>query len=191
MPSTEDAYTLPDLAEMADVTPRTVRYYIAQGLLPTPSQLGPGARYGDRHLDRLRLIKVLQREHLPLAEIRARLEKMDDRQVAQLAHSAPATTKPIGSAAEYVRSVLREPAPIASPRLAWGSRSPIDLQRTAPEPAAAPPAPSSIPDRSQWDRISLTPDVELHVRRPLPRHHNRLVDRLIAIARQLFEEEPK
>src|SRR5688572_6047462 len=139
VPTTDDAYTLTDLADLADVTPRTVRYYIAQGLLPTPSQLGPGARYGDRHLDRLRLIKVLQREHLPLAEIRARLEKMDDRQVAQLAQSAPATTRPSGSAADYVRSVLREPAPIESPRLAWRS---IEMQRTLPEPAAAPPAPS-------------------------------------------------
>ena len=28
-------YTLTDLADLAGVTPRTVRYYLAQGLLPT------------------------------------------------------------------------------------------------------------------------------------------------------------
>jgi hypothetical protein len=56
----------------------------------------------------------------------------------------------------------------------------------APEPSHSP----SEPSRSQWDRITLTPDIELHVRRPLTRHHNRRVDRLVATARKLFEEEP-
>ena len=43
--------------------------------------------------------------------------------------------------------------------------------------------------RSQWERIVLTPDVELHVRRPQSRLHNRAVDRLVALARELLEEE--
>ncbi len=46
-----------------------------------------------------------------------------------------------------------------------------------------------LPDRSQWDRVSLTPDVELHVRRPLTRSQNKRVERLIAIARELLEED--
>jgi len=182
MPTTEDTYSLNDLAALGDVTPRTIRYYIAQGLLPAPSQVGPGARYGDRHLDRTRLIKLLQREHLPLAEIRTRLAKMDDRQVAQLAQT-PYAKQASGSAVDYVQSVLREPRP------PMAAQTPASFRMMAvdvPQPVLAP---SSVPDRSQWDRITLTPDVELHVRRPLTRHHNRLVDRLIATARQLFEEE--
>ena len=183
MPPTEGPYSLQHLADVADVTPRTIRYYVSQGLLPSPSQLGPGARYSDRHLDRIRLIRLLQREHLPLAEIRARLAKMDDRQVAELAQAAPAT-HPSGSAVDYVRSVLREPrAPMASM-----AAPPMASFRMLAADDPGQPA-SSTPDRSQWDRITLTPDVELHVRRPLTRHHNRLVDRLIATARQLFEEE--
>jgi DNA-binding transcriptional MerR regulator len=188
MPPTDDPYSLQDLADLADVTPRTIRYYIAQGLLPSPSQLGPGARYGDRHLDRIRLIKLLQREHLPLAEIRSRLATMDDRQVAELAQSTAARRQPTGSAADYVRSVLGEPMlPFDGPPMVQMRA----LRTSAPAPAPATEGPSTAPpDRSQWDRITLTPDVELHVRRPLTRHHNKLVDRLIAAARQLFEEEP-
>lgn len=185
-------YSLHDLADVADVTPRTIRYYIAQGLLPAASQVGPGARYTDRHLDRIRLIKLLQREHLPLAEIRSRLAKLDDRQVAELAQSKADSRLPSQSAVDYVRSVLDEPP-----------RSYMSLPAAASPPPASGAArwrlalpareieapPSTPPDRSQWDRITLTPDIELHVRRPLTRHHNRLVDRLIATARQLFEEE--
>jgi hypothetical protein len=58
--------------------------------------------------------------------------------------------------------------------------------------AAAPaPIPETEPaDRSQWDRVVLVSDVELHVRRPLTRHLNKKVERLIAIARELLEEDP-
>src|SRR5262245_45258526 len=80
----EDAYSLADLARLADVTPRTVRYYVSQGLLPSPEAAGPATRYGEGHLARLRLIKRLQREHLPLAEIRARLERLGDDEVGAL-----------------------------------------------------------------------------------------------------------
>ena len=44
-------------------------------------------------------------------------------------------------------------------------------------------------DRSQWDRISLAPDVELHIRRPLSRLQNRRVERLLAVARDILEED--
>ena len=50
-------YTLTDLADLAGVTPRTLRYYLSQGLLPAVGASGPGAKYDDSHLARLRLIK--------------------------------------------------------------------------------------------------------------------------------------
>jgi hypothetical protein len=55
------------------------------------------------------------------------------------------------------------------------------------EPPAAPEPPA--PDRSHWERYTLAPDVELHVRRPLTRSQNRAVARLVEIARQLLEED--
>ena len=77
----DDPYSLADLARLADVTPRTVRYYVAQGLLPSPDAAGPATRYGEGHLLRLRLIRHLQREHLPLAEIRTRDPRIAERVV--------------------------------------------------------------------------------------------------------------
>lgn len=43
-------------------------------------------------------------------------------------------------------------------------------------------------DRSTWERIALAPDIELHVRRPMSRPENKLVDRLIEYARTLFSK---
>jgi DNA-binding transcriptional MerR regulator len=219
------AYTLADLCDLADVTPRTVRYYISQGLLRSPGTSGPGARYDDGHLARLRLIRRLQREHLPLAEIRSRLAALtDDEAIAQAEGPGP---EPVGSALDYVRGVLASPfgkpsagagpggravpippsagspgrgaAPSPSPHVdaPWPPQARLIpdapphalLRRAAEAPAdlAAPEPPP--PDRSQWERYAIAPDVELHVRRPLTRSQNRAVARLLEAARQILEED--
>jgi hypothetical protein len=37
--------------------------------------------------------------------------------------------------------------------------------------------------------VSLTPDIELHVRRPLARSQNKIVEKLLDYARRLLEED--
>src|SRR4051812_40556202 len=159
---TGDPLDLTGLADRAGVSIRTVRYYIQQGLLPKPDARGPGAHYTEEHLDRLLLIKRLQREHLPLAEIRRVLDAS--------AGEAP----PPRSAREYIRSVLGQSAMLAEPAATFDA---------APAEEPAPPS------RSQWERITLAPDIELHVRRPLSRAANKQVDRLIDAARDIFQDD--
>ena len=194
MTSDHQRYSLTELANLAGVSVRTVRYYQSQGLLSSSGTSGPGAKYGEAHLDRLRLIRRLQREHLPLAEIRRQLDEMDDADIAELAEGEP-PEPPADSALEYVRRVL-EPG--------GASRSPSRLREVHPLYASAPslPSPAPVPSepstpeppnrlvRSQWERIPLATDVELHVRRPLPRPLAKQVDRLIAIAADLLKEDP-
>jgi DNA-binding transcriptional MerR regulator len=172
-------YTIIDLAKLADVTPRTIRFYIAQGLLPSPEAAGPRTTYTDEHLERLRLIKKMQAAHLPLAEIRAQLRSMGAQDVAEMiTPSEPARVSE--SAVEYIRGVLGTgPAPAAAP----AARS------VAPPPPPQTSQPAQEPDRSQWDRVEITPDIEIHIRRPMTRTDNKRVLRLIEYARQLFREE--
>ena len=66
-PST--TYSLAELSALVQVSQRTVRYYIKQGLLPSPG-FGRGTRYNQTHLQRLKLILDFKAQHLPLAEIR-------------------------------------------------------------------------------------------------------------------------
>jgi DNA-binding transcriptional MerR regulator len=225
----DDPYSLADLARLADVTPRTIRYYVAQGLLPSPEAAGPATRYTEGHLLRLRLIRRLQRDHLPLAEIRARLERMGDEAIAATLDAAgPSAAAPPTGTAEtlaYVRSLMTkagvaprfydQPRPslarrVAEPAAAGATFEPSVPDgfpiREAPGPSPAPaPAAPAIPaigplvitpgprhttgDRSTWERVSISPDVEVHVRRPLDRRANKLVERLVRIARELFDEE--
>jgi DNA-binding transcriptional MerR regulator len=195
----DPAYTLPDLCDLAGVTPRTVRYYVAEGLLRPPGTTGPGARYDEGHLARLRLIRRLQREHLPLAEIGRRLAALDDDEAIALA--AGPSGPPPDSALDYVRDVLaRKGVPGSGPASAaprpGAATSSVPLVRrqllvdpSGPEWWAADSPATPPPERSQWERIVLSPDVELHVRRPLSRSHNRAVTRLVDEARRLLEED--
>ncbi len=210
-------YSLGDLCDLAAVTPRTVRYYVQQGLLPAPGASGPGAHYDDGHLNRLRLIRKLQRGHLPLAEIRTRLSALSDHEVREIIKRP--SQPPPDSALEYVRMLkarkggtlnLSEPSPtleaptirasaLAAPVLNAPEMRVGDVRHSAgssvlqaPSSEVARPEASATAaplDRSQWERISLSPEVELHVRRPLTREHNRSVTRIIEIARQLLAEE--
>ena len=197
-------YSLADLGRVAGVTPRTVRYYIAQGLLPGANDSGKAGWYDDRHLARLQLIRELQRQHLPLAEIRAQLAGLGEDQVADLLQEQKAADEaPAESALDYIRTVLGGgPKPRVTMR-AMASASepdstspPPSLLRMSSMPASPamlaesmPPNTAPTAERSQWDRIALTTDIELHVRRPLSRQDHRRVERLITIARQVLGEE--
>ena len=181
MPTENDPrYTLTELADLAGVTGRTVRYYISQGLLAVDATPGPGPKYDDTHLARLRLIRRLQAEHLPLAEIRHRLEGLADDDVLALTREPTPPTP--DSALDYIRN-LTQPAHRVS------ESPPLMRSYASMEPPAAAAALPPIPQRSQWERIDLAPDIELHVRRPLSRATAKQLDRLITVARDLFAKE--
>lgn len=63
-------YAIGDLAELAGVSRRTVRYYVQEGLLPAPLGVGRGNHYGREHLDQLLKVKALQEKGHTLDEIR-------------------------------------------------------------------------------------------------------------------------
>jgi DNA-binding transcriptional MerR regulator len=69
----EHMYGIEELAELAGVSRRTVRYYVQRGLLPTPTGLGRGRHYTEEHLATLVRIRELQERGVPLLEIAAQL----------------------------------------------------------------------------------------------------------------------
>ncbi len=62
------------LAKKADVSRRTVRYYIQRGLLPPPLGQKRGSYYTEAHLERLLLILKLSAKGVPLLRIKTVLE---------------------------------------------------------------------------------------------------------------------
>jgi DNA-binding transcriptional MerR regulator len=61
--------TLAELSDASSIPARTIRFYIARGLLDGPVKAGRGAVYTTEHLARLEKIKELQAEGRMLAQI--------------------------------------------------------------------------------------------------------------------------
>ena len=153
---------LDELGKRSGLPPRTIRYYISQGLVPAPVKRGPASYYREDHLNRLLLIRKYQAEGLPLDLIRRRLSRLG------------------------VRDAQEEARPVASPE-ALGSNPALDyiraLKGAIPHAAAAAPHPVDF-----WVRTRLSPDVELNVKEPLDAERRRRVERLIDEARRILNE---
>ena len=69
-PGAPERYSIDELSTLAGVTPRTVRYYIAQGLMDRPAGEKRGSHYLRRHLEQLLLIRRWTDAGLSLDRIR-------------------------------------------------------------------------------------------------------------------------
>jgi DNA-binding transcriptional MerR regulator len=63
-------YSIDEISTLAGMTPRTVRYYIAEGLLDRPEGEKRGAHYLPRHLEQLLQIRRWTEAGLSLERIR-------------------------------------------------------------------------------------------------------------------------
>lgn len=62
-------FTLDEIAALAEVPRRTVRYYIQSGLIDRPQGVGKGAYYTQRHVEQLLLVRKWQLAGLSLERI--------------------------------------------------------------------------------------------------------------------------
>lgn len=205
--------TIEELAERADVPVRTVRYYIAEGLLPGPGSRGKGAAYSGEHLVRLQLIRRLVARRVPLGEIRdllARLPADEARAVlreeAQRAEALE-TTAAAPSPKDYISALLAHagsatatqsppaPAPMRQPRYPMISAPRIPSLATTPF-ASRQPAPGDVTAaqahaEEAWRRWTLAPGIELQVRGDIASSRNEVIERLLEAARDVLNPHPQ
>ena len=77
-------YTIGDLERETGISPRNIRYYITQGLLPPANGRGVGATYTADHLLRLKYINKLKQDNLPLSEMRKQMEGLSQEKLADV-----------------------------------------------------------------------------------------------------------
>ena len=124
---------------------RTIRYYLAEGLIQTPEERqGTASVFSYLNLLKLLTVKKLQAEHLPIRKIRELVaDKSEPELETLLGVRGPSGKKT--EAKRYLESLLAgAPAP-----------SPI-------ETAAAPP--QQFAASHSWQRVEIEPGLELHVR---------------------------
>jgi DNA-binding transcriptional MerR regulator len=74
------SYKMADLCRLTGMPRQAVHFYIRQGLVPPGRKTGRNsARYGEVHIERIRIVRQLQSERfMPLKAIRAVLDGRDD-----------------------------------------------------------------------------------------------------------------
>ncbi len=183
--------TIEELADFVGISVRTVRYYISARLLPGPGTRGRGTRYTEAHLSRLRLIRSLVDQHVPINEIRDRTIGLSGPEVLRLQsvieRQQRALTRASESASghEYLEALIRHRSgsrETSSPAMKEPTSSGVDSRLTArlsnranllgfvqpsdvlPEvPGSNFPGLGEASDATAWHRISVSDGVEVHV----------------------------
>lgn len=178
--------SIAELARRAGVTPRTVRYYVAEGLLPPARGQGQRRAYGPEHLRQLAQIRRLKAAYLPLHEIRTRLGAghagETDGTVDVEAIGAVPDGSPSGAPAGSLPRIMSPttgmrtlPAPVSITgqgrpgAVAAGSlRARSSAQTGSTAGFGGPPQVGRIEIfedvETSWRRVILAPGVELHYR---------------------------
>ena len=131
---------------------RTIRYYMAEGLVQTPEEKqGTASVFGYLHLLQLLTVKKLQAEHLPIRKIRELVADKSEQELETLLGIGSSAAKKIreNEAKRYLETLL---APSATP----------PPRQAAAAPSA--PAPQQLDTSASWQRIEIEPGLELHMR---------------------------
>lgn len=169
-----------ELARRAEVSTRTIRFYVEIGLLPPPEGAGRVAAYTHEHLERLERIRELKELRLSLDEIRDTLSHSEV--------DAPGwKAQVVGSLKPAFRQKPRAAAASAADYLA---RLREHLGPTRHHIRSEPPHESAGYGAEPWLRIAIGPEVELHIRRRGSRMDPRLW-KLVKEARRILAEEEK
>lgn len=200
--SREVKLTLKELCNAANISERTVRYYIQQGLLPPPQGAGPGSRYSLEHLTRLALIRRLKAALLSLGEIKQLLSGVptnDLEQVADEFYDELTRTNPVTT------ETSRPPVRINGLELAQNNQKAIPGLEVFIPPEAEVEEESTgftssnetrrqlkvVAPGGKWNRVMLAAGLELHFEEGGAQDdetgHEKLA-RLIEFARQLYGE---
>lgn len=206
-------YSIGELAKAADVTPRTIRFYSAEGLLPPAMSEGRYAVYTDAHLVRLQLIQRLKNAFLPLNAIRAYIEGLSDVQITALIGDSSGL--PTGKTADNLRAIrvkAAEPAEGQSrleylaqilavtgqgvandPEAADGDRrkrailvSPVFQPDADSSTVNVESSPAGTVSSDVWERITINAGMELHVRAPLTTESRQKIEQIVSLAKSLF-----
>lgn len=128
---------------------RTIRYYMAEGLIQTPEEKqGTASVFGYVNLLQLLTVKKLQAEHLPIRKIRELVAGKSEQELETLLGIGGTVAKKSRDteAKRYLESLL---APTPTPA-------------AAAQPLSAPRAQD---DQSHsWQRVEIEPGLELHIR---------------------------
>ena len=187
-------FTIEELAAETDTSIRTVRYYIAENLLPGPGARGKSAVYTEDHLQRLRLIRLLTERRTPLADIRDLMARVSDEEIRALLAEEESFTQTRAERADspraYISALLDQARAVREPMKPYTTSAPKPMKPSARRVEPQEPTSGPRPDQtSEWRRIQIAPGVELHIEERLESQNRALIERLLAVQPETGDDD--
>ena len=208
----QQEFTLAELSDASGLQSRTIRSWVAQGLLPGPLTRGPLARYPADQLERILAVRAMKDLlGMSLTDIRRELLVASAEQIqawagkaVDIAPESPLTSAmhalaDPGAALDYFHS-LRSEASQARFDIAHSALTSSDvttsqhkrpasgfeaLERRLMETGARSPATGKARSE-EWITIGITPDVELSVRGQLDPEQRARLERCAELMRDIL-----
>ena len=196
--------SLADLVEKSGLPLRTIRFYIQEGLLPSPDSRGKNAKYSLAHLERLELIQRFKDLHLPLQEIRKLFENIKDDEIPvllqgqrQISESAPAfsnfssykssDTSTKESALDYIKALQANQSGIKE--ITNSRNRTANSAQALPTPTGSPkPRIAQSADKTEnWQRIIIKDGIELNIRIPVSVNDKKKINELFFYLTKTFK----
>lgn len=201
------AYTISDLERLTGLNRRTIHFYTKERLILPPEGAGGGARYGEEHVLRLKLIGEMQKSRLKLDEIRDALNCMSIQEMRSLLDSADASTHQVRDKDDLEGRLAEDTFISNSSVLSCSDSAVMDVDDIKPvsflkmgrgrQVNTQPSSERCIQNlrRSQsvreesWQRFEVAEGLEMNVRSDIARRHRQLLMHLLEeLARKIREE---
>ena len=191
------------LPDSPRITVRTIRYYVSEGLLPSPVKKGSYGYYGQSHLNRLKLISMWRDERKTLAEINDFMETMPEEEQKktlktirerkpQIQNLNPSRRRGTAQSAPGMGVSARSSSISNSwvdPVSSVGIPSPGEDEVLDQLPASvAPSVPRSVGD-DYWIRKELVEGVELHYKAGASEEMRIAINKIVASGRSALSEQ--
>jgi DNA-binding transcriptional MerR regulator len=199
-----EEFLIGELAEKAGVSVRTIRYYVSEGLLPSPQTRGRYTVYDEEYLERIRLIKRLKDAFLPIKEIRGMLDTKTPQEIEEFLKIYEENRPAVSDALSYIAALkgISKPNQIFEKRMS-------SMEAPEPPPADSTPrfSPSidepkkkaetqrsglqESPYAEQFYRFIIQPGVELHVSHKNYTLNPGLIRKMIEMCKNLLDARNK
>ena len=176
----ETTYSIKDLEGLTGIKIRTIRFYIAEGLVPPPDGTGGGASYGEKHLLPLQAIKLLHESQIKLSGIKDVLSGMTHEQMRSLVADAEAGTRTWDMAS--LESWVKPVAPVAVPVPGNFSFAAIGSSTVSPQPSTnilSKLTRPAAPEHETWHRLRPLDGIEVNIRSDIDTKTRDLVMQLV------------
>ena len=162
-------YSIAELERLSGFPRRTIHFYVRERMISPASSKGGPARYGEDHLLRLQMIRVLQSSHLRLDGIREALDSMDTTEMRRTIGDAEGTRREWDSEAvsTWVGSKAEPHSDLAVDHASHVSNMLAGLRR-------------AVPQVESWQRMAIADGIEVNLRDNVPEETKKLLHQMIS-----------